>query len=76
MKKITKFLFSLTSSLLIAGNVMAMTSCGEETVSAITTEDVPVVAYEGGNVTISFYHCMGSALRDILTDGIAEFNKL
>ena len=76
MKKITKFLFSLTSSLLIAGNVMAMTSCGEETVSGITTDDVPVVAYEGGNVTISFYHCMGSALRDILADGIAEFNKL
>lgn len=75
MKKITKFLFSLTSSLLIAGNVMAMTSCGEETVSAVITGDVPVTAYDGSEVTISFYHCMGSALRDILADGIEEFNK-
>lgn len=76
MKKITKLLFSLTSSLLVAGNVLALTSCGEEAVSGVSTGDVPVVAYEGGEVTISFYHCMGSALKDILNDGIADFNKL
>ena len=76
MKKSTKLLFSLASSLLIAGNVLAMTSCGEEAVSGVMTGDVPVVAYDGGEVTISFYHCMGSALRDILNDGIADFNKI
>ena len=76
MKKNTKLLFSLASSLLIAGNVLAMTSCGKETVSGVTTGEVPVVGYEGGDVTISFYHCMGSALRDILSDGIADFNKI
>ena len=77
MKKISKLLFSLSSSLLIAGNVLAMTSCGgKETVSGVTTGDVPVVAYDGSNVTISFYHCMGSALKDILADGIADFNKI
>lgn len=76
MKKITKLLFSLTSSLLVASNVLAMTACGEETVSGVTTADVPVTAYNGEEVTISFYHCMGAALRDILTDGIADFNKI
>jgi len=76
MKKTTKLLFSLASSLLIAGNVLAMTSCGKETVSGVTTGEVPVVGYEGGDVTISFYHCMGSALRDILSDGIADFNNI
>ena len=70
MKKITKTLLSITSSLLIAGNVMTMASCGKETVSGITTGDVDVVAYNGEKVTISFYHCMGSALKDILADGI------
>ena len=76
MKKTTKLLFSLASSLLIAGNVLAMASCGEETVSGVTTGDVPVVAYEGEKVTISFYHCMGTALKDILADGIADFKKI
>ena len=76
MKKFTKTLLSITSSLLIAGNVMTMASCGKETVSGITTGDVDVVAYNGEKVTISFYHCMGSALKDILADGIADFNKL
>ena len=76
MKKLKKVFLSVTSSLLIAANVLAMPACGEETVSGVTTGDVPVTAYEGGQVTISFYHCMGSALRDILTDGIAEFNKI
>lgn len=76
MKKITRLLFSLTSCVLIAGNVLAMASCKEETVSGVTTGDVPVTAYDGEEVTISFYHCMGSALKDILTDGIADFNKI
>ena len=70
MKKFNKILFSVTSSLLIAGSVFSMAACNKnkDTVSAITTGDVPVVAYDGSEVTISFYHCMGSALRDILND--------
>ena len=77
MKKITKFLFSIASTLLVASNAIALSSCGsKETVSGITTGDVPVVAYNGEKVTITFYHCMGASLRDILADGITDFNKI
>ena len=76
MKKIKKFLISLTSSLLIAGNVMTFASCGGDSVSGISTGDVEVVAYDGSEVTISFYHCMGTNLRTILANCIEDFNKL
>ena len=76
MKKSTKLLASLAATLLVAGSVLPMAACSEETVSGITTENIPVTAYNGEKVTISFYHCMGSALSDILKDGVADFNKL
>ncbi len=76
MKKITKLLFSVTSSLLIAGSTLTATSCGGETVSGLRDGMASPVVYNGEKVTISFYHCMGSALRDILTTGIADFNKI
>ena len=38
--------------------------------------DVPEVGYDGSEVTINFYHTMGSNLRDVLELYIAEFNKL
>lgn len=74
MKKINKLLISLTSSLLVAGNVLALGSCGSSTVSGVNTGDVDAVAYDGSEVTIKFYHCMGAALQTILEDAIKEFN--
>ncbi len=76
MKKPTKFLMSLTSALLIAGNTLALTSCGDSGVSGIVTGNVDAVAYDGSAVTISFYHTMGSALKGILAECIADFNEL
>ncbi len=76
MKKSTKMLISLTSSLLIAGNVLAMSSCKDSAVSGINVGNVKSVAYDGSKITISFYHCMGSALKGILQDCIKDFNKL
>lgn len=76
MKKIKKCLIALTSSLLIAGNALTFASCGGGSVSGITTGDVEVVAYDGSNVTISFYHCMGANLRGILESCISDFNEL
>ena len=38
--------------------------------------DVEVVAYDGSDVTITFYHTMGAVLRDVLNQHIAEFNKI
>ena len=37
---------------------------------------VPEVGYDGSEVTITFYHTMGSSLRDVLDAYIEEFNKL
>ena len=37
---------------------------------------VPTVGYDGSKVKISFYHTMGSNLRDVLDAYIPEFNKL
>ena len=76
MKKITKLLISLTSSLLVAGNVASLAACGGGTVSGINTGDAEVVAYDGSQVTISFYHCMGANLKTILANCIEDFNEL
>lgn len=38
--------------------------------------EVPEVGYDGSEVTITFYHTMGSNLTDVLDPYIAEFNKL
>ena len=37
---------------------------------------VPEVGYDGSEVTLKFYHTMGSNLRDVLDAYIVEFNKL
>lgn len=51
-----------------------MTSCGGgKTVSNFT---VPEGGYDGSEVTITFYHTMGSNLSDVLNIYIEEFNKL
>ena len=76
MKKTTKFLISLTSALLVAGNAFALTGCGEGGVSGINTGKVEVTAYNGEKVTISFYHSLGSALRDIVDECIDSFNEI
>ena len=79
MKKTTKFMLTLTSSLLVAVNALSLASCGDKNnggVSGINTGDVTVTAYNGEAVTITFYHSMGAALRDIVDACIADFNKI
>ena len=77
MKKTTKFLISLTSALLVASNALALTGCGASGgVSGINTGNVEVTAYNGEKVTISFYHSLGSALRDIVDDCVKSFNEI
>ena len=79
MKKTTKLMLTLTSSLLVAVNALSLASCGGKNnggVSGINTGDVTVTAYNGEAVTITFYHSMGSALRDIVDDCIKSFNKI
>ncbi len=76
MKKKTKFLLSLTSALLVAGNALALTGCGEGGVSGVVTGDYEVVAYNGEKVTINFYHSMGSALQDYVADCVKDFKAI
>ncbi|MBE7077102.1 MAG: extracellular solute-binding protein [Clostridiales bacterium] len=87
MKKISKLLLSITTTALIAGNVMAMSSCSflpgagggnndDYTNTKVVTGSVNSVAYDGSEVTISFYHTMGEALRTILDNHIVRFNEL
>ena len=38
--------------------------------------EVPEAGYDGSEVTITFYHTMGTNLSDVLDLYIAEFNKL
>lgn len=76
MKKTTKFLASATAALLVAGSAMSFSSCGEGGLTGIVTGDVNVTAYDGSAVTVTFYHSMGSALRDIVDACIKDFNKL
>ena len=55
-----------------------------EPVSGGNTPDTPVnpsdpsdvAVYDGSEVTITFYHTMGSALQSVLNKYIAEFNEL
>ncbi len=37
---------------------------------------IPEGGYDGSKQTVTFYHTMGSNLRDVLDDTIEEFNKL
>ncbi|MCQ2505817.1 MAG: extracellular solute-binding protein [Lachnospiraceae bacterium] len=47
-----------------------------ETPTAKPNFDVPAVGYDGSEVTLRFYHTMGSNLTDVLNIYIEEFNQL
>ena len=81
MKKTTKFLAVVASGVLLVSNVVAMASCGGNDGDSIknteiVTGDVNCVAYDGSNVTVTFYHTMGDALETILVKNIERFNKM
>lgn len=49
--------------------------CGK-TRQEISNTPTPVVAYDGSNVTITFYHTMGYARQQTLDEIIQDFNEL
>ena len=71
MKKILIAVFLL---LVMCFNGVAMVSCGGN--KSLGEFVVPEEGYDGSEVTIKFYHTMGSNLRDVLDRYIVEFNKL
>lgn len=71
----------LVSILLIACmllGVVALTGCqkGSGTGVLAGNFEIPEGGYDGSEVTITFYHTMGSNLSDVLNLYIEEFNKL
>ncbi len=69
MKKFVSTVLALTLLL------VALTACGTSAFAAPTYE-VPEGGYDGSEVTIKFYHTMGSNLSTVLNAYIEEFNKL
>ncbi len=49
---------------------------GNTVVPEKVTYEVPAEGYDGSEVTITFYHTMGQALRDVLETYIAKFNEM
>ena len=49
---------------------------GNTTTAQKVTYDVPAEGYDGSEVTITFSHTMGEALRNVLDKYIVEFNKI
>ena len=68
--------------MLLALTMTMLFSCGPkpnpdpDTDKRVGNFEVPEVGYDGSEVTITFYHTMGSNLTDVLDPYIAEFNKL
>lgn len=75
MKK--RILSVLLAAVLAIGTV-AMAGCGNNgtTKQAEANFDVPEGGYDGSDVTITFYHTMGTNLSSVLDLYIEEFNKL
>ena len=68
--------------MLLALTMTMLFSCGPkptpdpDTDKKVGNFEVPEGGYDGSEVTITFYHTMGSNLTDVLENYIAEFNKL
>lgn len=71
-KKVLAVLMALT--LLFTG--IAMTSCNNGGSKVASNFEIPENGYDGSEVTITFYHTMGSNLSSVLELYIEEFNKL
>ena len=74
MKKIVSVLLLICMLL----GVFAMAGCqsGGGNKHLLSNFEIPEGGYDGSEVTITFYHTMGSNLSDVLKNYIEEFNKL
>ena len=66
----------ILSVLLLVAMIFVMASCGGNAKKGIPNFDVPEGGYDGSEVTITFYHTMGSNLSTVLNSYIESFNKL
>ncbi len=56
--------------------IFGIAGCGDGAGKVATNFTVPENGYDGSDVTITFYHTMGSNLQTVLNLYIEEFNKL
>ncbi|MBE6697106.1 MAG: extracellular solute-binding protein [Ruminococcaceae bacterium] len=70
-----KFLSVLLVCIMLVG-VIAMSGCTDTSNAAKPNFEMPEGGYDGSEVTITFYHTMGSNLSDVLNAYIEEFNKI
>jgi multiple sugar transport system substrate-binding protein len=70
----------LLVALLLVVVLFAVFANGDEETAAAATNakafQVPATGYDGSDVTITFYHTMGTNLSTVLDEYIVEFNKL
>ena len=71
MKKIVSVLLLVCMLL----GIFSLTGCKKQQTLGGDFE-VPENGYDGSEITITFYHTMGAALREVLDKYIVEFNKL
>ena len=72
MKKIVSVLLLVC---MLVG-IFALTGCKDNKKTMGGDFAVPEGGYDGSEVTITFYHTMGAALREVLDKYIVEFNKM
>ena len=70
-----KVLISGVAGLMAATNLVGATACNFGG-GGNNNDPVNVVAYDGSNVEVTFYHTMGASLQEVLNAHIEEFNKI
>ena len=73
-----KRIVSILLLVCMALSVIGMAGCQTGGVNKVLSSNfvIPEGGYDGSEVTITFYHTMGSNLSDVLNAYIVEFNKL
>ncbi len=74
MNKLKKGFITLIAGVLSLSSVMGLTACGGG--GPDYSKEVPVEAYDGSAVTVTFHHTMGQDLQEKLNDAIEAFNEL
>lgn len=73
MKKVFAIVLLLA---IVVASLSVFVACDNSTTKREANFVVPEGGYDGNEVTIKFYHTMGSNLSDVLEEYITEFNKL
>ncbi len=76
MKKMKKALLSLVAGVMACINVVGLSACGGDNANQDAYVPKEIVPYDGSKVTVTFYHTMGEALRNILDEYIPDFNEM